>query len=127
MGAGSPESGWERTHVALRRCRAPATQRDGSRGEGSWGSHAETLQEMRQAACEPSQITKLLSSSLGGKVQNSVLMFPQIHMKMVATSEYGNASRQFTPSPGPLANITLAVQFMTSSSFINPEAEAQDH
>lgn len=41
---------------------------DGSRGAGGWGSQAETLQEMGQAACEPSQIKPL--SSLGEKVQN---------------------------------------------------------
>ena len=48
-------------------------------------------------------------------------------MKMVTMSGHGNASRQFTPSLGLLAHITLGVQSMTSSSFINPEAEAQDH
>lgn len=61
--------------MVLRRCRALAMHRDGGRGAGTWGSHAETLQEMRRAACEPSQITKLLSF-LGEKMQNSVLMFP---------------------------------------------------
>lgn len=73
-GSWQPREMLEWTHVVLRRGRALAMHGDGSRGAGTWSSQAETLQ-MRRAACEPSQITKLLSS-LGEKVQNSVLMLP---------------------------------------------------
>lgn len=105
--------------------RAPAMHGDGSRGAEAGAAKLRPSGD--GAGClwaKPDQAA-VFPGRKGAELSSHASL--NSYKKMVAMSGHRNARRQFTPSLGLLAHITLGVQSMTSSSFINPEVDAQDH